>query len=404
MRGAEICRALLTGDVSSGQGETMKTGLFAIAILALGFQAQAQTPPRPNDYSDSANWLCRPGRADACVTDQTATVVAADGSEKVETWAADPNAPVDCFYVYPTVSTEPTPNSDMIPGPGEKSVVVHQIARLASKCRVYAPMYRQVTLSALASLLAGKPVTADRVLAYGDVRDAWNEYLAHDNHGRGVVLIGHSQGSGVLTALVQQEIDGKPVQKQIVSIILGGTALQVPAGKDVGGDFKSVTLCRAPTQTGCAIAFSSFRANVPPPPGARFGQSKSAGMVAACVNPAALAGGKGELKAYMPAQTVGLSPQPPVEWVKGGKPIATTFVTPPGLLTGECVSNEHGNYLAVTINADPKDPRTDDIIGDVVVGGQVQAGWGLHLIDMNLTMGNLVDLVGAQSKAWLAAH
>jgi hypothetical protein len=389
----------------------MKPVFLAGVLLGLAFAAPAaaqtaSAPPtaKPNDYTDPATWLCRPGRNDACVSDQTATVVAPDGTEKVEAWSADANAPIDCFYVYPTVSTEPTPNSDMIPGRGENTVVVQQIARLASKCRLYAPMYRQVTLTALASTLLGKPMAADRVLAYSDVRDAWNEYLAHDNHGRGVVLIGHSQGSGVLTALVQNEIDGKPIQKQIVSVILGGTALQVPAGKDVGGDFKSIPLCRAASQTGCAIAFASFRANTPPPPGARFGQGKSAGMAAACVNPAALAGGKGDLKAYLPSQTVGLSPQPPVEWVKGGKPIATPFVTPPGLLTGECVSNEHGSYLAVTVNADPKDPRTDDIIGDVVVGGNVQANWGLHLIDMNLTMGNLVDIVDAQSRAWRAAN
>jgi MinD-like ATPase involved in chromosome partitioning or flagellar assembly len=28
--------------------------------------------------------------------------------------------------------------------------------------------------------------------------------------------------------------------------------------------------------------------------------------------------------------------------------------------------------------------------------------WGLHLIDANLTMGNLVAIVGEQSKAYLA--
>ncbi|MGN6515994.1 MAG: DUF3089 domain-containing protein [Rhizomicrobium sp.] len=367
-------------------------------------QTAPATPPAPNDYTDPANWLCRPGRVDPCVSDQTATVVNADGSESRETWSADPDAPIDCFYVYPTVSTEPTPNSDMIPGPGEKGVVVHQVARLASKCRIYAPMYRQVTLSALRSYMDGKPVAASRKLAYDDVRDAWNEYLAHDNHGRGVVLIGHSQGSGVLTELVKSEIDGKPVQKQIVSIILGGTILQVPVGKDVGGDFKSIPLCRSNTQTGCVIAFASFRANVPPPPGSRFGQGKGPGLMAACVNPAALGGGPGALDAYLPAGRVGLSPQAPVEWVKGGPPITTPFVKVPGLLTGQCVDNEHGSYLAVTINADPKDPRTDDIIGDILVKGKVLQSWGLHLIDMNLTMGNLVDDVGTESKAWLAEN
>src|SRR4029077_15397399 len=129
--------------------------------------------------------------------------------ESVESWSVDPDAPIDCFYVYPTVSIEPTANSDMIPGPGELRVVQGQVERFASKCRVYAPMYRQVTLTALAAFMANRPVAADRALAYDDVRDAWNAYLAHDNRGRGVVLIGHSQGSLVLTALIQNEIEGK---------------------------------------------------------------------------------------------------------------------------------------------------------------------------------------------------
>ncbi|HTQ15329.1 MAG TPA: DUF3089 domain-containing protein [Rhizomicrobium sp.] len=382
-----------------------------LAVLAL---AACTTPPQiapapaaasANDYTRDASWLCRPGRADACVNDQTATIVNADGATSVEKWSADPDAPVDCFYVYPTVSFDPTPNSDMVPGPGENGVVVQQVSRLASKCRIYAPMYRQVTLTALAAALAGKPMQADRELAYDDVRDAWNEYLAHDNHGRGVVLIGHSQGSLVLTALVRNEIDGKPVQKRIVSVILGGTSLEVPKGKDVGGDFKSVPLCHAADQTGCVIAFASFRADVPPPPQSRFGRGRAQGDEAACVNPAAPGGGKGALDAYLPSGRVGLSTEPPVTWVKGGRPVTTPFVKVPGLLTGECVRDADGaHYLAVTVNADPADPRTDDIIGDVVRNGKVDAAWGLHLLDMNLTMGNLVDVVGAQSAAWLRAN
>ena len=84
--------------------------------------------------------------------------------------------------------------------------------------------------------------------------------------------------------------------------------------------------------------------------------------------------------------------------------ITTPFVSVPGLLTGACVSNEKGTYLAVTVNANPADPRTDKIGGDVVTNGEVQAGWGLHLIDAHVAMGNLVDIVGQQAKAWLAKH
>jgi hypothetical protein len=384
----------------------MKPAILAASFLAIlcALPASAQTPPKPNDYTDPSTWLCRPGRTDACTIDQNATVVNADGSEHVQTWTADPNAPIDCFYVYPTVSHEPTPNSDMTITAAERGVVAQQVARFASQCRVYAPMYRQVTLTALRDLLSGKPVAVDRHLAYDDVRDAWKEYLAHDNQGRGVVLIGHSQGSRVLTELVKKEIDGKPIQSQIVSIILAGTALQVPVGKDVGGDFQSIPLCRSQSQTGCVITFASFRANVPPPAASFFGKGQEPGMVAACTNPAALGGGGGELDAYLAAARTQFSSQKPVEWVKGGPPIATPFVTVPGLLSAQCLSNEHGNYLAITVNADPKDPRTDDISGDVIVGGHVLPDWGLHLIDMNLTMGNLIDDVSAESKAYLAAH
>ena len=174
---------------------------------------------------------------------------------------------------------------------------MQQFARFGAKCRLYAPMYRQFTLTALNAAMTGRPIAgggARRMLGYNDVVDAWNEYLAHDNHGRGVVLIGHSQGSGVLTQLIAREIDGKPVQKQIISAILMGTALQVPPGKDVGGSFKAVPLCHSATQLGCVIAFADFRADSPPPDNSRFGKGRPlAGTVAACVNPSALAGGSG---------------------------------------------------------------------------------------------------------------
>lgn len=92
----------------------------------------------------------------------------------------------------------------------------------------------------------------------------------------------------------------------------------------------------------------------------------------------------------------------PPAWVTPAKPINTPFVSVPGLLTAECVSNEQGTYLAVTTHSNPADPRTDQIAGDVVTNGQIQANWGLHLIDVQVALGNLVDIVGQQAKAYLA--
>jgi hypothetical protein len=386
-------------------------GLAAALAGAARAQAPAATPPAPgpaaapNDYADPATWLCLPGRSDACAINLDATVIAADGTTRVDRFHADPNAPIDCFYVYPTVSRDPGANATMAIEPEERRVVAQQFARLGSKCRLFAPMYRQVTLTALVARMAGRPMTADRDLAYNDVAAAWRHYLEHDNHGRGVVLVGHSQGSGVLTHLIAQEIDGKPQQRLMVSAILMGTSLQVPPGKDVGGAFKTIPLCHSSSEVGCAIAFASFRASLPPPPSSFFGQGeKAAGTVAACVNPAAVGGGSGELKAFMPAKTplIAEASNTQPSWTSPPQEIDTPFVELPGLLTGQCVDDEHGNYLAVTVHPTAGAKRVNDIVGDVVLGGQVQRDWGLHLVDANLTMGNLVDVVGEQSATWLA--
>ena len=130
--------------------------------------------------------------------------------------------------------------------------------------------------------------------------------------------------------------------------------------------------------------------------------------MAACVNPAAPAGGSAPLHAYLASGKGGttlLAPQPK-PWVTPPpeKPIDTLFVSVPGLLTGECVNDANGSYFAVTVHGNPKDPRVDDISGDVVANGTKLPAWGLHLIDANVAMGNLVSLVGKQSKAYLAGR
>lgn len=366
-------------------------------------RAQDHPSPAKNDYGKAESWLCRPGRRDACDVDLTTTLISANGKLTREPWAVNPKAPIDCFYVYPTVSLDPTPNSDMVAGEEESGVVRVQAARFGSQCRVFAPLYRQVTLSALRSFLAGRAAAVDRNLAYNDVLEAWNYYLKNDNQGRGVVLIGHSQGSGVLTELIKREIDGKPIQKLLISALLLGTNVAVPRDKDVGGAFQQVPLCRNSKQIGCAITYVSFRSNTPPPANSRFGKVAGQDQIAGCTNPAALKGGSGELHAYLSTRGSGASAAPAGPWIKGATAIDTPFVSLPGMLTAECVSNEKGSYLAVTVHGNPADARTDDITGDVVREGRVLPEWGLHLIDVNLGIGNLIDVVRDQSKAYRAS-
>lgn len=350
-----------------------------------------------NDYAHEDAWLCRPGRADACAVENTAAVIAADGTVTTEFWpTADAAAPIDCFYVYPTVSKDEGGNSDMLASHEERRVVEQQLARFGAKCRLFAPMYRQVTLGALQSLMLGRKSEADTQMAYGDVRDAWRHYLAHDNGGRGVVLIGHSQGARVLARLLAEEIDGKPAQKQLVSALLIGTGVPVEDGR-----YGSIPVCGAKGQTGCLISYASFRETAPPPPDSRFGKPDDPAKTAACVNPAELSGDGGALAPYLPTR----STTAPVQWLPKDRPVPEPpFVTLPGLLTARCVQADGFSYLSVKVHGDPADPRTDDIAGDVLVAKMVQRGWGLHLVDVNLAMGNLVAIVGEQAKAWTGSH
>jgi len=385
--------------------------VFSIAVMGLAALlantafAQDVAP----DFSSLDAWVCHPGnKQDACDRDLNATVIASDGAFSKRPFKETKNQPVDCFYVYPTTSLDASMVSDLVPGKDEELITAYvQAARFRTHCRVFAPLYRQNTVTSLRAAAQGKPMSGDRSVIYADVLNAWNHYLQHENKGRGVVLIGHSQGAGLLTRLIAAEVDGKPIQKQLISALLIGSAVAVPQGKLVGGSFKNIPLCTAANQIGCVVTFASYRATMPPNANSNFGRVRGgADTVAACTNPAALtegAAGKVKLDAYM--STVGeisLNRKDYLPWTNPPKQVPTPFVSLPGLLLGECVQRGEFSYLEITIDADPKDARTDEIIGDVLMAdGSVNTAWGLHLVDMSMTMGNLIDIVGKQTKTYL---
>ena len=336
--------------------------------MAPAVAVPAPAPALPNDYGQGENWLCRPGRLDACTTvDLATTVVAPDGATRTEPFVAAAKPLYDCFYVYPTVSAQLTPNSDMQVTAAERNVVTQQFARFGALCRTFAPMYRQVTLAALRTAMAGKPNPGDRELAYRDVRDAWRHYLAHDNNGRGVVLIGHSQGTGQLTRLIREEIDGKPVQRRIISAILAGGQVTIP-----------------------------------PPADSRFGRAADPAREVACVNPAALAGGDATLHPLFPAvgNSGGVTRGPP-DWTGKGLRLTTTFVSLPDLVHGECTVTDGAHYLKITLTPPATGSRARNFNGDIMIGPAVLKSWGLHMVDVNLVEGDLTALVDQQAHAWL---
>lgn len=274
-----------------------------------------------------------------------------------------------------------------------------QAAPLAGGCRLFAPGYRQLTIAGLAA----HDLPND--LAYDDVRAAWRCFPAHDNQGRGVILVGHSQGSFTLRRLIAEEIDGNPeARRRLAAAYLAGVSLQVPAGADVGGDFRNIPLCRADDETGCVVTWSSCRSTSPPPPNAYFGRDAD-GRQAACVNPAAPGGGTGDLLPWFPAIRGATLTDPAGktgdgQWLApaAGGTITTPFVVLPGSVSGECTRGDGFGWLKLTRHGGSGSRIADFPAGDLT------PEWGTHLVDINVVMGDLQRLMVAQGAAWLASH
>jgi hypothetical protein len=339
-------------------------------------------------------WLCRPGlKNNPCAGDLSATVVRANGSAAVEPARAAGSAPIDCFYVYPTVSKQKGTNATLKIDAEERAVAQAQAARFATVCNVYAPMYPQLTLAAIS-----KPSSINlnsALTAFAGVRSAFLDYMAHYNHGRGVVFIGHSQGAFMLTALLKGDVDAVPeMRKLLVSALLIGGNVTVAAGQTVGGDFGTISACLSASQIGCVVAYSAYAGS--PPANALFGRTDSelnlfggasGSLAVLCVNPTAPSGGTGPLVPYFPSQQAsslfgGLSAR-----------VKTPFVSYPGEYSAHCQTSGGATWLQV-----------DRVKGSSSLAANISkigsARWGLHVVDVNLALGNLVGLVGTESAAY----
>jgi hypothetical protein len=353
----------------------------ALAAILLPTTGAAAAAERPLQATSHTVWLCRPGHSpDPCAKSRTATSVTASGAMSAFSTTSTAHAKkFDCFYVYPTVSQEPSLNADLSTHSEETQIAQGQVSQFSTVCNVWAPMYRQATEAALGD---GEAFTKEVIAtAYSSVLAAWKDYLSHDNHGRPVVFIGHSQGAAMLIKLLRTQVDPSPkLRRRLVSAILLGGNVQVPTGRDVGGSFRHIPTCSSPSETGCVIAYSSF----PSEPGSEAlvgqpgqgvsvmsGQTATAGQQVACVNPVTFSSSVGDLVPMYP--TV-------VHEVRG---VTTPWISFPDLYSAQCMQNGGAAWLQIDrLVAPPRDLRpavTDE--------GPM---WGYHLDDMNLALGNLV--------------
>lgn len=385
-------------------GLVLALGLLGGAAVAA--PASAAPPSVQAEAESEVVWLCRPGLADdPCEVPLDTTVREIDGSERAETPArpAQDQRPVDCFYVYPTVSNQLTPNADKSRDPELESIAKYQAAPFSTQCRVFAPIYRQATLASIGTAQAQDQATL-RETAYADVVAAWNDYLARDNQGRGVVLVGHSQGTRMLRALIKREIDDRPeVRKLLVGATLLGGNVTVREGQTVGGDFQQVPICTQQGEVGCVVAFSTYAED--PPEDSRFGRTTpdetfgfpgGEGFQAACTDPGALSGMTDPVGVTVPTEPYAPGPiAAGIVITNGGPPPSaeTTWVRPRDRYQGSCQTINGAHVLRYDPVGDSRRPNPFP-----------DPTWGTHLIDVNYGLERQVAIVAAQTQGWLAQN
>jgi hypothetical protein len=194
------------------------------------------------DYSSSNNWAVLPGNYPDNIKEYV---------------VQNPQDSIDVFYVYPTLIVSDKDERWNVPI--NDSVQIKKVLNIAVRFQatawgnsgnLYVPYYRQAHIRSYNLLENGG--TKALLLAYSDVKSAFEYYLKHHNNGRGIILAGHSQGSTHISYLLKDFFDGKPLQKQLVAAYIPGVGLDK-------NQFKTIPFMEKPDQTGGFVTWNTFK-------------------------------------------------------------------------------------------------------------------------------------------------
>lgn len=206
---------------------------------------ESAAPPAP-DYASPEAWLAMPDRLGAA------------GALPAGVRPPDGDPPADVFFVLPTTLLSGAAWNARADEPGRPAelaelVLRNQAGAFRACCRIFAPRYRAAGIGFVAAGLdEGGAAALD--LAYGDVRRAFEAYMAGPNGGRPFVLAGHGQGSIHVIRLLQEAVLGTARQKRLVAAYAVGAALPT----DI--ESKGLPVCRDPLGTGCVITWNTVKA------------------------------------------------------------------------------------------------------------------------------------------------
>ncbi|MGH1339379.1 MAG: DUF3089 domain-containing protein [Aureispira sp.] len=209
---------------------------------------EAKRPAAP-DYTQLSSWAAHPAKADP--SDNT--------PKPLQGKPLAVREQVDVFFLHPTIFTGEVEGAYLwnaaiddveMNGQVDKTTIKLQASLFNAAGKIYAPRYRQAHLRSFwaPDIEEGNKALA---LAYEDTKNAFLYYLENENKGRPFILAGHSQGSRHLKQLLQELVDGKALQQQLVAAYIVGWGVEKDA-------FKEIPLGTTPTQTGCFVTWRTY--------------------------------------------------------------------------------------------------------------------------------------------------
>lgn len=260
--------------------------LFGVQIMraalapTVPFSAQAAGPAP--DYASPASWASHPTRKD-----------------NPARWTPDgytpaPRPAIGVFFIPPTSAFDRDrwnagltgSDADTRADEQRDKFLRFQASPFNGLGEIWAPRYRQAVFGVF---LTDKPDAQKALdLAYADVAQAFDAFLAAQPSDRPLVLAGHSQGSLHLMRLLHEKVAGTPTAARIIAVYMPGWPVSVEADLPALG----LPPCASEEMTGCLMAWQSFadpmdikpiRETFDAGPGLTGKPRKGSGML--CTNP-----------------------------------------------------------------------------------------------------------------------
>lgn len=194
-------------------------------------------------------------------------------------WASLPisiDKDVDVFYAYPTIYFDSIPqNMDINDTKNRQDVygkMNSQMGLYLPYANIYTPFYRQMYRDGFNDLPADE-ASALLNIAYEDIANAFKYYIGNLNNGRPFILMGHSQGAGIMIDLLRKEFDNDSYKNSMIAAYTTGVSI-MPQDTI---DYPWIKIAKSATDLGVVIIYNTLDY--------QHDQSSSFQSGTLCVNP-----------------------------------------------------------------------------------------------------------------------